>query len=149
MGSQLVRGQRWVVRLAALLLAAFVLFLLWEIGPDFTIPVYLCAVGVLYCLFADIFTPNAGKTLTKVGAVEEPRVAAEVVGAVEEPRVAAEVVKQPVAPSPIRLQTKAPQTDNVALLLVLPSAAIVLGVWVALNRRRNGSRFSPGAFTST
>lgn len=59
MGSKLPLRARVVIGLLAFCLAVYIYYQLGRIGEEFHIPVILGIAGVLYCLVADIFTPNS------------------------------------------------------------------------------------------
>jgi hypothetical protein len=59
MASQLPAAPRWLVRGLAVVVSGGVLWGLYEIGPEIQISVLLSALGVLYTLAADAFTPDS------------------------------------------------------------------------------------------
>lgn len=59
MGSKLPLLARVVIGVLGLCLASYIYYQLWRIGEEFYIPAVLGIAGVLYCLVADIFTPDS------------------------------------------------------------------------------------------
>lgn len=140
MASQLPSKARVLVRVAALALSLFILYLLKDIGPSIQISVLLCLVGVIYCLVADSLTPNSkGGAKPDVGSKES---VAEPKPDVETKETVAVTEKTDAAAISASLEPRSPasQLSNLVTLMVSLAVLVVAIVLDLLDRHAARNR---------
>jgi hypothetical protein len=139
MASQKTKRTRMGVRCAAAAFFGGVYYAISLIGPEIHTSVLLGAIGVVYTLFADVFTPESSGTATIDDGPTEDDEPAEIVAMPAKPLVAA--VPASLKPASETSKVGIPLTPVV--LLIVPVVAIVLDLRdLAVRNWRGASRKS-------